>query len=169
MDTIEAILSRRSIRKYSQVSIPRDIIEKWVTCGMHAPSAGNEQPWHFLIINESETLKEIPKFHNHGQMLKEASTAILICIDQSLVKHDEMAIQDCAAATQNILLAIHSQGYGAVWLGVYPRKIRIDGLRKLLQIPENIIPFSLISIGKPAEKKSEEHRFDKNRLHYEKW
>ena len=102
-------------------------------------------------------------------MLNDASLAILICLDPSLEKHDQMAIQDCSAATQNILLAIHSQGYGAVWLGVYPRQQRVDGLRMLLNIPKEIIPFSLIAIGKPSEIKKPELRYKKDRIHVETW
>jgi nitroreductase len=169
MDTITAIQTRRSIRKFQTEKIPDDLIETWLKCGMQAPSAGNEQPWHFIVINDKDLLHEIPTFHNHAQMLKSAALAILICMDPALEKHDEMAIQDCAAATQNILLAVHNQGYGAVWLGVYPRKQRMEGLQRLLKIPMNIIPFSLIAIGKPSEEKKQEFRYNEQRIHYDKW
>ena len=169
MDTIQAILTRRSIRKYTPAIIPKDLIETWVNCGMHAPSAGNEQAWHFIVIDDPDILKQIPTFHNHANMITEASIGILICIDSTLEKHAPMAIQDCGAATQNILLAVHESGYGAVWLGIYPRQQRIDGLRKLLNLPEDIIPFSLLSIGKPDETKKIPDRFKKERIHYNKW
>ena len=169
MDIIEGILSRRSIRKFFPDKISDDLIETWLKCGMQAPSAGNEQPWHFIIIKNKEILHKIPKFHNHAQMLNQAALAILICFDPALEKHDKMAIQDCAAATQNLLLAIHSQGFGAVWLGVYPREKRMLGLKSLFQIPNNIIPFSLIAIGKSAEEKETQNRFNEKRIHYDKW
>jgi nitroreductase len=145
------------------------MIQTWIKCGMYAPSAGNEQPWHFIIIKNPEKLHEIPRFHNHASMLHQASLAILVCIDPKLEKHSQMAIQDCAAATQNMLLAIHEQNYGAVWLGVYPRETRMKGLRSLFNIPEEIIPFSLIAIGKPDEKKTVENRFKTDRIHYDQW
>jgi len=169
MDTIHAIFTRRSIRKYAPATIPKDIIETWINCGMHAPSAGNEQAWHFLVIDDQVILKQIPTFHHHADMIANASLGILICIDSTLEKHSSMAIQDCSAATQNILLAVHESGFGAVWLGVYPRQKRIDGLRTLLNIPESIIPFSLISIGKPNETKMTPDRFKKDRIHHNKW
>jgi nitroreductase len=169
MDTKSTILSRRSIRKFKKDNIPDDIIESWIRCGMHAPSAGNEQPWHFIIIKNSETLNQISRFHNHAQMLSDASIGILICIEKVLEKHPPMAIQDCSAATQNILLAVHEKGYGAVWLGVYPREQRMKGLKNLLNIPGGIIPFSLIAIGIPDEQKETEDRFKMNRIHIETW
>ena len=169
METIDALLTRRSIRKYIKEPIPDNLITTWIRCGMHAPSAGNEQPWHFIIIKEQETLKEIPRYHKHAQMLNDASAAILVCLDPALEKHQPMAIQDCSAATQNILLSIHDHGYGAVWLGVYPREERMKGLRHLLKIPENIIPFSLVAIGKPAETKTSVDRYNPNRIHHEIW
>jgi len=136
---------------------------------MSAPSAGNEQPWHFIVINDPDILGIIPSFHSHAQMLKDASVGILICGDINLEKHKGMWVQDCSAATQNILISVQAEGLGAVWLGVYPREGRIISLRKLLELPDNLIPFSLISIGYPAEKKQKEDRFDKSRIHYNKW
>lgn len=169
MDTITAIQTRRSIRKFSQANIPKETIDEWLCCGMLAPSAGNQQPWHFIVIKNTETLKQIPRFHAHAQMLTDASCAILICYDTTLEKHKGMAVQDCSAATQNILLAIHDHGYGAVWLGVYPLEKRMKGLIELLKIPDGIIPFSLIAIGKPDERKDTVDRYQPTRVHQEKW
>jgi nitroreductase len=169
MDAIEAILSRRSIRKYTKKSIPNGLIKNLLEAAMSAPSAGNEQPWHFIVINDTNIISEIPTFHNHAEMLKEATLAILICCDKNLEKHKGMAIQDCSAATENILIAVQANNLGAVWLGVYPRKERIDGLRKLLNIPEDTIPFSLVSIGFPAEQKPKANRYNESRIHYNKW
>ncbi|MDH7517344.1 MAG: nitroreductase family protein [Candidatus Thermoplasmatota archaeon] len=169
MDAIEAILSRRSIRKYINKPIPKEVIKELLEAGMSAPSAGNEQPWHFILINDPKILKEIPSFHNHAQMLNEASTAILVCNDKRLDKHGEMWIQDCSAATENILIAVNAKGLGGVWLGIYPREERMNGMRKLLSIPEYIIPFSLISIGYPGERKPPANRYDASRVHQNKW
>lgn len=169
METVNTILTRRSIRKYINESIPEDLITSWIKCGMQAPSAGNQQPWHFIIIKDTKTLKEIPRFHTHAKMLTDAALAILICFEESLEKHKGMAIQDCSAATQNILLAVHDRGYGAVWLGVYPREQRMKGLTALLDIPDETIPFSLIAIGKPDEKKDVVDRYKPERIHHENW
>jgi nitroreductase len=169
MDVMEVILSRRSIRKYKKKTIKKDIVKKLLEAAMSAPSAGNEQPWHFIIINNPKMLNEIPTFHNHAEMLKEASLGILVCSDINLEKHKGMWIQDCSAATENILIAVQAYGLGAVWLGVYPRSDRVKGLANLLKIPNNIIPFSLISIGHPAEQKPKVNRYNESRVHYNKW
>jgi len=169
MDAIEAILSRRSIRKYIKKPIPDSLIKEFLEVGMSAPSAGNEQPWHFIIISDPQILNEIPTFHPHSKMLENAASAILVCCNKKLEKHKGMGIQDCSAATENILIAVQAKGLGAVWLGIYPRKKRITGLRKLLNIPEHVIPFSLISIGYPAEQKPRADRYDISRVHYNQW
>ena len=169
MDAIEAILTRRSIRKYVKKPVSKEQIKELIKIGMSAPSAGDEQPWHFIVIDDSTILEEIPSFHNHAQMLKDAAVAILVCGDLDLEKHKGMWSQDCSAATQNILIAVNALGLGAVWLGVYPREERVNSLRKLLSIPDNIVPFSLISIGYPAEKKKPSDRYSESRVHLNKW
>jgi nitroreductase len=169
MDAIEAIISRRSIRKYKNKSIPDSILKDIVQIGMSAPSAGNEQPWHFIVITDIQHLNTIPTFHPHSQMLKQASAAIAVCLDTELETHKGMGVQDCSAATENILIALHAYGLGGVWLGIFPREERINGLRKLLHIPNHIIPISLISIGYPAEQKPREERYNDLRVHYNKW
>ena len=169
MDAIEAILSRRSIRKYNKQPVSNELIKKLLEVAMSAPSAGNEQPWHFIIINDPLILSKIPTFHNHAQMLKGASVAILVCSDMNLDHHNGMWIQDCSAATENMLIAIQAEGLGAVWLGIFPREERVNGLRNLLEIPEHIIPFSLISIGYPAEKLPKASRYNESRIHHNRW
>ena len=169
MDAVEAILSRRSIRKYTSQPVPPELVDELLKAAMSAPSAGNEQPWHFVVIRDREILNEIPKFHAYSRMLREASVAVLVCGDLKEQRHEAFWIQDCSAATQNILVAAHARGLGAVWLGVYPRQKRIDGLRKLLGIPEHVVPLSLISIGYPAEKKPPADRYDASRIHKDHW
>jgi len=169
MDAVEAILSRRSIRKYTSSPVPDELIEELLRAAMSAPSAGNEQPWHFVVIRDQRILNEIPKFHEYSQMLREAPVAVLVCGDLKEQRHEGFWIQDCSAATQNILVAAHTRGLGAVWLGVYPIQKRIDGLRRLLGIPEHAIPLSLISIGYPAEQKPSANRYDATRIHNDHW
>jgi nitroreductase len=169
MDAMDAILSRRSIRKYTKQSVPDQLIKELLEAAMNAPSAGNEQPWHFIVINDRGILDEIPKYHPYSQMIREAYVAIVICCDLQLDKQDGLWVQDCAAATENLLLAVQAKGLGAVWLGVYPREERVTGLRKLLSIPEQVIPFSLIPIGYPAEHKPRADRYDSSRIHDNRW
>lgn len=169
MDAMEAILTRRSIRKYTESAVPGDLIEEILEAAMAAPSAGNEQPWHFVVINKRELLDAIPRFHPHSKMLKHAPVAVLVCGDLSLEKHKGYWVQDCSAATQNLLLAAHALGLGAVWLGVFPREERVKGLSKLLGLPENIVPLALVSMGYAAEEKPRADRFKEERIRYNGW
>ncbi len=166
---MEAILARRSIRKYTNKPVPDDVVGDLLRAAMSAPSAYNEQPWHFVVIRDREVLDKIPEFHPHTQMLHEAPLAILVCCDQNLKKTDWFWPQDCAAATENILIAVQAKGLGAVWCGVYPRQELMDGMRRLLGLPEHITPFSLVAIGYPAEEKPPANRYDESRVHYDRW
>ncbi len=166
---MKAILERRSIRKYTDQQVPPEIVKELLEAAMSAPSAGNSQPWHFIIITDRKILDEIPAIHEYSKMLKEAPLAIMVCGDESVEKYKGYWVQDCSAATENILIAIQEKGLGGVWLGVYPKQDRIAALRKLLGIPESIIPFSIVSIGYPAEQKPPANRFDINKIHTNKW
>jgi len=169
MDTLEAIMSRRSIRKYTDNRVPVEFIEQLLRAGMAAPSAANEQPWHFVVITERKTLIQVPTFHPHSHMLKEAALAILVCNDGALELTKGRGVLDCSAATENMLLAAHELGLGAVWVGIYPVQERMNGMRKLLNMPTRIVPISLVSIGYPDERPRMEDRFKPERVHYERW
>lgn len=169
MDVFEAIHTRRSIRKYSDKEVSNEQIEKMLRAAMAAPSARNYQAWHFIVIKDKEVMHKIPEFHPYSKMLLEASVAIIVCGDYSIEQMTEYNNQNCSAATQNLLLAAHGLGLGAVWLGVFPRDQRVDGIRKLCNLPEHILPISLISIGYPAEEKEHADRFKPERVHYNKW
>ena len=168
MDAMEAILSRRSVRRYTHQEISDDLIQELLRAAMSAPSAGNAQPWHFVIVNDRVLLQEIPKFHPYSGMLNEAPVAIVVCVDLD-AGPEGFLVQDGSAATENILIAAHAKGLGAVWLGVYPLRERIMGLRKLLAIPERILPLSLIAIGHPMERLPREDRYHSSRMHANRW
>lgn len=169
MDTMDAILTRRSIRKYTDKRVPEDVVNQLLRAAMAAPSAANEQPWHFVVITDRSIMSQVPSFHPHSHMLKEAALAILVCNDGSLELMKGRGVLDCAAATQNILLAAHSLGLGAVWLGIYPVEERMNGMRKLLNMPSRVVPVSLVSIGYPDERLRSEDRFKEERVHYQRW
>lgn len=166
---MNTIYKRRSIRKYTSKPVSEKVLKDIIKAGMNAPSAGNQQPWHFIIINERKLLDEITKIHPYSQMLHEAQVAVLVCGDLDFEKHKGYWVQDCSAATENMLLEIVDQSLGGVWLGVYPRKDRVEGIRKLLRVPENVIPFSLVAIGYPAEKKEPKNEFREERIKYNYW
>lgn len=168
MDAVETILSRRSIRRYTSQKVSDQVIRELLQAAMSAPSASNEQPWHFIVLHDPKILREIPKFHPYSGMLREAPIAFLVCVDLDMGT-EGFLVQDGSAATENILIAAHAKGLGAVWLGVYPLRERITGMRKLLNIPERILPLSLVSIGFPAEKIPKEDRFQPSRVHINRW
>lgn len=169
MDIIEAILTRRSIRKYINKQVEQEKVNLLLNAAMSAPSAGNKQPWHFIIVNEKQILDRIALVHPHAKMLNEAPLAIVVCADLKLDYHPGYWIIDCSAAIQNILISARALDLGTVWLGVYPRKDRVDAISQLFQLPENIIPHSIVAIGYTNEPFYKVDRFDSNKIHYNKW
>jgi nitroreductase len=169
MNTIEAIRTRRSIRRFTNQQLEDEVINNVLEAGMYAPSARNEQPWHFLIITRRDLLDKLMDAHPYASMLSEAPVAILVCADLNLEKSKGYWPVDCSAATQNILLAAHELKVGSVWLGVYPRQERMDAIRAIFTLPANIQPFSLIALGYPAEDKDTPERFRADRIHMNGW
>lgn len=169
MDAMDVILSRRSIRKYTTEPVHEKVINELLEAAMSAPSANNEQPWHFVIIRDRRILDEIPKYHPYSEMLKEAPLAIAVCADLQWEIRGVFWVQDCSAATENILIAAQAKGLGTVWLGVYPREERITAIQKLLGLPQHVMPLCLVSIGYPAERKPRANRYDPSRIHHNRW
>lgn len=169
MTTLEDILSRRSIRRYTGEDLSEEVVTQLLEAAMAAPSAGNEQPWHFVVIRDRGKLEAMPKdVSPHTAMCREAALAIAICGTPD-VKHGEMWVQDCAAATENMLLAAHALRLGAVWCGIYPRADRMKALKDMLGLPEDVEPFCLVPVGWPAESKDPAGRYDLSRIHHDAW
>jgi nitroreductase len=169
MNTLEAIRTRRSVRSFMAKPVPKETIEELLRAAMSAPSAGNEQPWQFLVIDDRKKLDSITGVNPNAKMCKEAQAAILVCGDTTKEKYPGFWVQDCAAATQNILLAAHERGLGSVWTGIYPIPERVQGFRQLLEIPDTIIPFCLVPLGYPAKESPQVDRFQRDRVHYNSW
>ncbi len=169
MDAIEAIRSRRSIRRYTPQPVAEETIRLLLEAAMSAPSAGNEQPWQFVVITQRGLLDEIPRFHPYADMLREAQVAILVCGDTERERYAGHWVQDCSAATQNLLLAAHACGLGAVWVGVYPVEERVRRFQKLFGLPAGVIPLALIPVGHPGERILPAHRFEQARVHQNGW
>ncbi|HEY5534206.1 MAG TPA: nitroreductase family protein [Ignavibacteria bacterium] len=165
----DIILTRRSIRAYKPTSIKEEDVEYLLRAAMSAPSAKNINPWYFIVIRDRKILDEIPKIHEYSKMLYEAPLAICVCGNSGADKFGGYWIQDCSAASENILLAANSIGLGSVWLGVFPREERIEKLKKLLNIPDGITPLSILAIGYPNEEKPPSERYKKDRVHFDKW
>jgi nitroreductase len=169
MDGLETILERRSIRAYTADEVPKEAIENLLLAGSSAPSARNSQPWEFLVMRDPEKKKAASGLGTYWGMLKSAPLGILVMANIRGYQgtKPEFFMQDCSAATENILLAAHAQGLGAVWLGLYPKENLMQGIRDIYGIPADIIPFSLISIGYPAEMKKPHDRYDAKKVHYD--
>lgn len=169
MELFDALRSRRSIRSYTDEPVTDETLAPILEVAMLAPSAGNQQPWHFIVVRDREKLSSVPDFHPFSKMVLQAKVAILVCGDPKGIKWREYWSQDCSAATLNILLAARGLGLGSVWAGVYPDEARMSGFRKLLDIPPEIIPFSFIPLGWPTDDFKEMNRFRPELIHNDRW
>ena len=169
MDTIEAIHTRRSIREYHDKPIPDDMVTEILKAAMAAPSAGNQQPWEFVVITDKRILDKIPSINPFAKMAPNAPVGILVCGDFKAERFPGNWVLDCAAATQNMLLCAHALGLGAVWTGIYPEEERMSGFIELLQIPEHVIPHTLVVFGYPIQQPGPQDRFKPERIHKNSW
>jgi len=169
MDIFEVLHTRRSIRKYKDQDVPDDLLDKILAAAMMAPSAGNQQPWQFIIITEATQKEKMATVHPYVNMVRTAPVAILVCGDLTREKFEGFWPQDCSAAMENLLLAAHGSGLGAVWTGIYPLEERIKQFRKICLLPEHIIPFGLAVLGWPDHNPAAAERFDSERIHSNEW
>lgn len=169
MDILDAIYTRRSIRKYMDKEIEEDKVMQLLKAAQYAPTARNLQPWHFIYTQNKQKLIDLSEIHPYGKMLKNAGLAILVCGDKTEDAMDSYLIQNCSAAIQNILLAAHGLELGAVWLGVHPREERMKGIIKYFELPEHILPIGLISIGYPNEVVKQPERYREERVRKDSW
>ncbi|PKN07893.1 MAG: nitroreductase family protein [Deltaproteobacteria bacterium HGW-Deltaproteobacteria-8] len=169
MDALDCLMTRRSIRKFTKEPVDPELIQAALAAAMAAPSAGNARPWHFVLTTDRALLDRVPDFHPYAAMTRQAQAAILVCAEPALEKYPGYWPIDCAAATENLLLALHAQGLGAVWTGVYPDQPRVEGFRKLLGIPGTIIPHSFVPLGHPDMPSGRVDRFQAERIHRESW
>ena len=166
---MNAIFQRRSIRQYTKQDISEEMLRTILRAGMSAPSAGNQRPWQFIVVKDTETLTQISEVSPYAGMTKNAPLAIVVCGDLEQGRFQGFWVQDCSAATQNILLEVTENGLGAVWLGMYPIEERVESLQKLFNLPGHIIPFSVIPIGYPVKSPEAPDRYDESRIHYNVW
>jgi nitroreductase len=164
-DAIKHILTRRSIRKYTEDAVENEPITAMLKAAMAAPSAANRKPWHFVVVKKRETLDRMADALQYGKMLVDAPLAIAVCGNEEV--SENYWVQDCSAATENILLAADSLGLGAVWLGVYPIQDRIAAISEILGLSPPILPLNVIAIGHPDEEKEARTQYDEGRVHYE--
>lgn len=169
MELFEAMHTRRSIRKYSGEPVSRADMQKILEAAMMAPSAGNAQPWQFVTVQDPDILAKIKDINPYAAMAGQAPAGILVCGDPRLEKYPGFWVQDCAAAVQNLLLAAHGLGLGAVWTGIYPLSDRIQGFQSLFEIPDPVIPLAFVVLGYPAQTPNSQSRFKPERVHRDRW
>lgn len=172
VNTMNAIINRRSHRRYTSQTISPDRIETLLRGAMAAPSGANDQPWHFVVVDSKRLLVSLSKAQPYGAPLASAALGIVVCGDPTLKKfpdYREFWVQDCAAATENLLLTAEDLGIGGVWLGLYPMRDWVATVRSLLGVPEPVIPFAMLSLGYPAEKMPPANRFHPERIHTNGW
>jgi nitroreductase len=169
MDALQAILTRRSVREYTDQPVSDETVTELLRAAMAAPSAGNQQPWEFVVVRDRSILRQTAAVSRYARMVANAPVAVVICGNRDRERHGGFWVQDCSAATENLLVAARASGLGAVWLGMYPLEERVAGLRALFGLPDHVVPLGVVSIGYPAEDPGPVDRFDPERIHVDHW
>ena len=171
-NAIETIMTRTSVRSFTDRAVSADTIEMLLRAGMAAPTAVNLQPWHFVVVNERAKLDELAGTGRQSKMVQESTLAIVVCgnLEKALEGPGQAFwIQDCSAATENILLAAHALGLGAVWTGCHPIEERVAFVSQVLGLPESIVPLSVIVMGYPNEQPEPKDKWKPENVSYNKF
>lgn len=164
---LQTILNRKSVRQYTDKEISQEVMDNLLKAGMAAPSSRDRRPWHFIVISDKVILESLGGQLKNASCLVGSNKAILVCGDEEL--SDNCWHLDCAAVTQNLLIAAEAMGLGAVWTAVYPYDDRAEIVNKTFGLQKNIHPFAIIPLGYPLEESKAKDKFDASRVHYDKW
>ena len=164
---IDNILTRASVRQYSDKKVEQEKIDIVLKAAMAAPSGMNKQPWEILVVTDKHKLKNIAEVAPNARYSQNAPLVIIVCGDKNV--SEKLWMQDCCAVTENILLAVHALDLGAVWCMAYPSHEIISGIQKLFDLPENVVPLSIIPIGYPLEKQQPKQKYDVKKIHMNGW
>jgi len=168
-DALTVIHSRKSVRKYLDKPVTKEQLEILLRAGMAAPTAGDKRPWSFVVITDPAMLDTL-SFASHGaRMLSSAAAAIAVCGDKSAGFKSEVWVQDCSAASENILLAAEAIGLGAVWIGIYLNDEPTQYVKRVLGLPEEVFALNIIAIGYPTGEEKPKNKWDTTRIHWGKW
>lgn len=169
---IETIMTRVSVREFTGEKISEAQIDTLLRAAMAAPSAINKQPWAFIVVTDEELIAKLGEALPYSRCSNKPAVAIIPCGDLSKAIEGEMAafwINDVSAATENLLLAAHAMGLGAVWTGLHPDMNRATMVQKMLGLPEHIIPLCVVPVGVPAEKPAVKEKYNPENIHYNAW
>ncbi len=168
MNRIDAIMNRRSIRKFQDRPVEREKLESLLRAAMQAPSAKNTQCWEFLVIQKPEAKEAVSKMSPYAMCAQNAAALILVMGNYQRIDHVlPIWVQDLAAATENILIQAEAEGLGATWLGMYPFEERTNALSAYFDLDETLIPFAVVALGYKAKEKEPEDRYDLKKVHWE--
>ena len=168
---IENILTRKSVRYFTGDTISQAQVETLLRCAMAAPSAMNKQPWAFIVVTNPDLLARIGSEMPNTRCRNRPACAFVPCGDLSkaLESRPDFWINDVSAATENLLLAAHAMGLGAVWTGIHPDPARVAQLQAILHLPEHIVPLCVVPVGVPAESPATKDKFTEENIHYNRW
>ena len=166
---MNSIFVRRSVREFLDKPVEKEKIEKILRAGMQAPSAKNQQAWEFIVVTSQEDKEKVSKMSPFSKLASKAAVLIVVLGNKNKMTLPEKWQQDLGACTQNILLQIVKEGLGGVWLGVYPTQERIDALKDIFALPDNIIPFSVVSFGYSDRKNTFTDRYNESAVHWDKY
>ncbi|MBZ4643074.1 MAG: nitroreductase [Deferribacteraceae bacterium] len=169
MDVITAIKTRRSIRSFKPTPVEKEKVNELLKLAMCAPSAGNQQPWHFIVVDDTGIKNKIADMHPYAKMLYDAPLGIIVLADTTLEKYKGYWVQDCSAAIMNILTGAPALNLQTVWCGIYPTEERVKEFKDFFDLPDNIIPLGLVIVGYSDKKGFEVDRFKPERIHYNKF
>lgn len=162
---MNSIFHRTSVRSYTDKTVEQEKIEKILKAGMAAPSAMNQQPWEFYVVQNKEILEKLSKCSIYAGSVAKSSVTFVVCYRNDSLRAEYREI-DCSACTENMLLEIDNLGLGGVWIGIAPDKERMSNVSNAVDLPENLSAFALIACGYPESIRDQENRFDENRVHY---
>ncbi len=165
METMQAIMTRRSVRSFTAEPVREEQIKKLLEAAMNAPSAGDGRPWTYVVTTGRDVLDALADAVDEGNdLFKQAQAAVLICLDKAKEGFDGFGEQDCACAAQNLQLAVHDLGLGTVWIAVINVPPRVTGCRRVLGVSETLVPFALFPLGVPADLPEPDYRYDDTRI-----
>ena len=169
-NVLDLIFKRRSVRIFTKQKVEKEILTQLLQAAMAAPSASNSRPWEFIAITDEDTIKNLRSKLNYGKY--NAAAAIVVCANLNIAANESALrfwVQDCSAATENILLAAAGMDLGTVWIGSYPKENVMKVLRDVLGIPEDVFPLSMVFVGHPAEEVLPRTQYNPERVHWEKY
>lgn len=171
METLRAIVTRRSTLKFKSVGdVSKDTRIDLLRAAMSAPSAEKKGPWHFVVIKDAKTLKDLTILLRGRDSLQSAAMVVVVCADNTEQRHMGQWVIDCAAATQNLVLAAHDKGLGSAWVRIFPSKSRMKTVGELLGVPHHVTPFSAVFLGKPEKALGKRAApIDETKVHLGSW